>query len=67
MSEFDEARFHGDAARAHLESLRWPSGPVCPHCGASGHIVRITSQSKEKGKGARPGLFFAAIAESSLA
>ncbi|HVS25593.1 MAG TPA: transposase, partial [Gammaproteobacteria bacterium] len=19
-------------AREHLESLRWPDGPICPHC-----------------------------------
>ena len=26
--------FHDeDAARAHFEKLRWPDGPVCPHCG----------------------------------
>jgi len=23
-------------AREHLERLRWPNGPVCPHCGAEG-------------------------------
>ncbi|HSX54845.1 MAG TPA: transposase, partial [Sphingomonas sp.] len=22
-----------DKAREHLEALRWPEGPVCPHCG----------------------------------
>jgi hypothetical protein len=22
-----------DKARQHLESIRWPKGPVCPHCG----------------------------------
>ena len=22
-----------NAAREHLESLLWPDGPVCPHCG----------------------------------
>lgn len=59
MSEFDHPRFHEEnAARKHLESIRWPNGPVCPHCGASGRIFRIKSQSKEKGKGARPGLLF---------
>lgn len=60
MSEFDKPQFHDeDAAREHLESIRWPNGvKVCPHCGASGRIKRIESQSKEKGKGARPGLFF---------
>jgi transposase-like protein len=23
-----------DKAREHLESLRWPDGPYCPHCGS---------------------------------
>lgn len=23
-----------DKAREHLEALRWPEGPVCPHCGS---------------------------------
>ena len=41
-----------DAARAHLESIRWPSGPVCPHCGATEH------QSRLNGKSHRPGLLF---------
>jgi transposase-like protein len=28
------ARFStDDAARTYLESVRWPEGPVCPHCG----------------------------------
>ena len=34
----------------YLESIRWPDGPFCPHCGAIGNIVRIN------GKSARPGL-----------
>lgn len=59
MSEFDNPQFHNeDAARKHLEEIRWPNGPVCPHCGASGRISRIESQSKGNGKGARPGLLF---------
>ncbi len=54
---FDEKRFHNeDAARQFLEAIIWPNGPVCPHCGASARICRIEAQSKEKGKGARPGL-----------
>ena len=24
---------NADAAREHLESIQWPHGPVCPHCG----------------------------------
>ncbi|HKY83149.1 MAG TPA: transposase, partial [Sphingobium sp.] len=23
-----------DKAREHLEALRWPEGPFCPHCGS---------------------------------
>lgn len=38
------------AARAHLEALQWPDGPVCPHCGV------IDSASKIAG--GRPGLWF---------
>lgn len=48
-----EARFNDDdAAREHLESLRWPNGAVCPHCGGSDR------QSKLDGKSHRPGLYF---------
>jgi len=25
-----------DKAREHLEAIRWPSGPICPHCGVLG-------------------------------
>lgn len=41
-----------EAARAHLESIRWPSGPVCPHCGGTERNSRLT------GKSHRPGLLF---------
>lgn len=41
-----------DAARAHLESLLWPQGPVCPRCGVMGD--RIT---KLAGKSTRPGVY----------
>jgi len=44
--------FHDeDAARAHLESILWPDGPVCPRCGVMGN--RIT---KLQGKSTRPGV-----------
>src|SRR5687767_9158574 len=26
--------FTEDEARAYFEKLRWPNGPVCPHCGS---------------------------------
>jgi transposase-like protein len=35
---FDAPHFtNDDAARKLIESIRWPSGPVCPHCGTIGH------------------------------
>jgi transposase-like protein len=39
-------------ARAHLESLLWPQGPVCPRCGVMDD--RIT---KLAGKSTRPGVY----------
>jgi transposase-like protein len=41
-----------DAARAHLEALLWPEGPVCPRCGVMGN--RIT---KLQGASTRPGVY----------
>jgi transposase-like protein len=53
---FTEPRFNDDnAAREHLESIRWPNGPVCPHCGGTERNSKITAKSD---KGARPGLYF---------
>ncbi|WP_414815681.1 transposase [Rhizobium sp. IY2] len=25
--------FHNEAAAFHVESIRWPQDPACPHCG----------------------------------
>jgi transposase-like protein len=42
MDTFSEMQFRNDkAARAYLERLRWPDGPVCPHCGVVGHAYPI--------------------------
>jgi transposase-like protein len=50
---FTEPKFTNDnAAREHLEALRWPTGPVCPHCGG------IERNSLLQGKSHRPGLYF---------
>jgi transposase-like protein len=35
-----------------LDQIRWPDGPICPHCGANDRIGLVI------GKGARPGLKF---------
>lgn len=40
-----------EAARKYLESLRWPSGPVCPHCGATNQATEL------HGKAHRPGVY----------
>jgi transposase-like protein len=39
------------AAWAHFEAIRWPHGPVCPHCGVIGAADKIV------GKTARFGLY----------
>ena len=41
-----------EAARKHLEALRWPNGPECPHCGGVERNVLL------KGKATRPGVYF---------
>ena len=44
--------FHDeDAARTHMEKVRWPHGATCPHCGAMDGITLMA------GKSHRPGLF----------
>src|SRR5947209_8462848 len=37
-----------EQAREYLESIRWPEGPVCPHCGAK-------KATRLQGEKARPG------------
>jgi transposase-like protein len=49
MARIKAPEFTDDAsARAYLESVRWPDGPACPHCGHRGSWPI---------KGARPGLY----------
>lgn len=51
MSIIDQSYFHDEAAAyAKLESIVWPNGPVCPHCGSKQKIYEI------KGKTSRIGL-----------
>ncbi|MDR3408025.1 MAG: IS1595 family transposase [Methylovirgula sp.] len=40
-----------EKAREYLEAIRWPDGPVCPHCGV------VNSATLMKGKAHRPGLY----------
>ena len=51
MSILSKKHFHNEkAAFKYLESILWPDGPVCPHCGTIGHAYRL------KGKATRVGL-----------
>jgi transposase-like protein len=45
-----------EQARLAYEAVRWPEGPICPHCGCSDQ-ERIASA---KGKSPRPGLYYCA-------
>lgn len=53
LEERHQRRILYDAgmARAYLERLRWPDGPMCTHCGAVGGHYQL------HGKGHRPGLW----------
>jgi transposase-like protein len=45
--------FHDeDKAREHFETLGWPDGPFCPHCGETEKVYRL------QGKSHRPGLHY---------
>jgi transposase-like protein len=43
-----------DAARAALEAVRWPNGPVCPHCGNNDPETMPVIEGTKKAH--RPGL-----------
>jgi transposase-like protein len=48
MDIFSQPRFRDDtAAREYLESVLWPEGPACPHCGVINHAYATK----------RPGVF----------
>ena len=44
-----------DAARAFLESKRWPNGPICPHC-ACEQVYKLTAKPGSK-RPVRPGVY----------
>jgi transposase-like protein len=51
MNSLNAPYFHDDdAARKYLEGVRWPTGPVCPHCKSTGEHYELT------GKSTRPGV-----------
>ena len=38
-----------NAARHHLEAIRWPNGPYCPHCGEAENVKRMEGKSHTPG------------------
>ena len=49
MTNLSDPRFHDDdAARAHLEAVRWPHGANCPHCG-SVNVLRMAGKAHRAG------------------
>jgi transposase-like protein len=62
-SDLQNLAFHNDdKARESLEAIRWPDGPVCPHCG------NLDQEKIAKGKGTahRPGLYYCAACNSQF-
>lgn len=57
MDTFSAPHFtNDDEARKFLASLRWPNGPVCPHCGVVNHAYQ-TNRVGKTGKPAAYGVF----------
>lgn len=51
MGMFDKEYFHNEAAAfEHLESVLWPDGPTCPHCGALDRIYSLEGVKGKNGK-----------------
>lgn len=56
-ADIQNAAFTNDEkAREALEAVRWPNGPVCPHCGN----LDQSKIAKGQGRIARPGLYYCA-------
>ena len=53
---------NADAAREHLEALRWPDGPFCPHCG-SFNATRLPSQRGRPSKANPEGALRAGVVQ----
>ena len=50
MSILSVPFFHDEvAAIAKLESIIWPTGPVCVHCGETGRVGRLNGKSTKTG------------------
>ncbi len=54
-----------EAARDYFETMRWPNGPVCPHCGNAdaGRVYKVTANPAKK---IREGLYKCAECEQGF-
>lgn len=43
------SRLTEDEAREHLERIRWPHGPVCPHCGSVNEATKLQGEKHRTG------------------
>lgn len=49
MCDISAPHFHDkNKAREYLEKVRWPNGPICPHCGCDGRIYPIKAREERK-------------------
>lgn len=49
MSNLSAPYLHNeDAAYGFLESVLWPDGPVCPHCGCMGRITKVKANPEKR-------------------
>jgi transposase-like protein len=46
-----------DKARELIEKLRWPDGPVCPHCGEVNNAYRLEPKASKKDTHVRKGVW----------
>lgn len=50
MTDLTDPIFNDEAAaREHLEAIRWPNGPFCPHCGETEKVKRLEGKSHRAG------------------
>ena len=50
MTDLTNPIYHdNDAARRYLESIRWPDGPYCPHCGVFDGVHRLGGKAGAAG------------------
>lgn len=49
MNLLELARLTEDEARSFIESIRWPNGPICPHCGAADNAALLGGSKTRAG------------------